>query len=81
MSDKSARSSSEKLEDRCIELEMKLAHQQRLCEQLNDVVVDHTRQIMNLERLVDQFRKQLGELRETRKGEQINLAEERPPHY
>lgn len=66
---------------RYVELEIKLEHQQRLCEQLNEVVVDHTRQIMQLERVIGQLRKQVGDLREVRKQEPIDPIEERPPHY
>ncbi len=64
-----------------IELEIKLSHQQRLCEQLNQVVVDHTRQIMQLERVIAEIRKQLTDLRDARKQEISDPREERPPHY
>lgn len=64
-----------------IELEIKLSHQQRLCEQLNEVVVDHTRQIMQLERVVVELRKQLTDFRDARKQEITDPREERPPHY
>ena len=64
-----------------IELEIKLSHQQRLCEQLNEVVVDHTRQFMQLERVIVELRKQLSDLREARKQEISDPREERPPHY
>lgn len=68
-------------EDKQVELEIKLAHQQRLCEQLNEVVTDHTRQIMQLERVIGELRKQLTDLRELRKQEVTDPREERPPHY
>jgi len=63
------------------ELEIKLSHQQRLCEQLNEVVVDHTRQIMQLERVIGELKKQLTDLRDARKQEITDPREERPPHY
>ncbi len=40
------------LSNRVTELEIQLAHQQRLCEQLNEVVTDHTQQIIRLERII-----------------------------
>ncbi len=64
-----------------VELEIKLSHQQRLCEQLNEVVIDHTRQIMQMERVIIDLRKQLTDLRELRKQEILDPREERPPHY
>jgi len=77
----SIRRESNREDNQYIELEIKLAHQSRLCEQLNEVVTDHTRQIMQLERVVGELRKQLTDLRELRKQEATDPREERPPHY
>ena len=68
-------------DSRYVQLEIKLTHQQRLCEQLNEVVVDHTRQILQLERIVGELNKQLGDLRELKKPESSAPDDERPPHY
>lgn len=68
------------LEDRLVELESQLAHQQRVCDQLNEVVVDHTKTIMELEyklsRLEHQFKDLRGQTAELR-----DPVDEKPPHY
>ena len=69
------------LESRVTELEMSLAHQQRLCEQLNDVVTSQTRQLIALEKLVPSLQQQLKELKFALKGDQPSPHDERPPHY
>jgi SlyX protein len=66
---------------RITELEIGLAHQQRLCEQLNEVVTSHTREIMQLERLVGELKKQLNEVRNQPKPEPALPQDEKPPHY
>lgn len=66
--------------ERLIEIESALAHQQRLCEQLNEVVVDQTQRLLKLERLVVQLENQVRDvMRQTR--EQRDLLDEKPPHY
>lgn len=62
-------------------LEIDLAHQQRLCEQLNEVVSEHTRDIMQLNRMVSELKKQLNDVRNQRKPEPTQPADEKPPHY
>ena len=62
------------------ELEFQLAHQQRLCEQLNEVVVEHTQQIMRLERTILRCEEQVKSLRDQRK-EAFDPGLEKPPHY
>lgn len=68
------------LQDRVTELEIQLAHQQRLCEQLNEVVVEHTQQILRLERVVLRLEDQIKTVRELRK-EAFDPGLEKPPHY
>jgi uncharacterized coiled-coil protein SlyX len=61
-------------------LEFHLAHQQRLCEQLNEVVVEHTQQLMRYERALFRLEEQVKTLREQRK-ETVDPGIEKPPHY
>ena len=68
------------LESRVTELEIQLAHQQRICEQLNEVVVEHTQQMMRYERVILRLEEQIKLVREQRK-EQFDPREEKPPHY
>jgi uncharacterized coiled-coil protein SlyX len=65
---------------RITELEFQLAHQQRLCEQLDEVIVEHTQQIMRMERVILRLEDQLKLLREQRK-EAFDPGIEKPPHY
>ena len=67
-------------ESRITELEIQLAHQQRVCEQLNEVVVEHTQQMMRYERVILRLEEQIKLVREQRK-EQFDPREEKPPHY
>ncbi len=63
-------------------LEIGLAHQQRLCEQLNEVVTSQTRSIMQLERAIGQLKKQFAELQSERKQDARGEPDqEKPPHY
>ena len=62
------------------ELEFQLAHHQRLCEQLNEVVIAHTQQIMRMERVILRCEVQIKTLREQRK-EAFDPGLDRPPHY
>lgn len=74
--------SSESTDDRrrITELECQLAHQQRLCEQLDEVVTKHTQQLMRFERVILRLEEQLKTLREQRK-ETFDPGLEKPPHY
>ncbi|MFM7843830.1 MAG: SlyX family protein [Planctomycetota bacterium] len=67
-------------EQRLMTLEIQLAHQQRAWEQLNEVVVEHTKTIL---RLQGQLARLENQLRDVRQGppEQRDLLAERPPHY
>ena len=66
-------------EERFIELESRLAHQDQLLNELNDVVTDQQAKIMQLEELcrslIDRVRS-IGD-----GGESGDPADERPPHY
>ena len=66
-------------EERFIELESRLAHQDQMLHELNEVVTDQQAKLMHLEALcrslIDRVRS-LGE--DAAAG---NPADERPPHY
>ena len=66
--------------ERITDLESALAHHQRECEQLNQVVIEQAnridelhRRVARLEQTLDQVQQQIPENRE--------LADEKPPHY
>jgi len=68
------------LEDRVTELEVQLAHAQRSCEQLNDVVTQLSLEAQRRDRLVDRLVSQLKDLKE--KVQEPNVdGDEKPPHY
>ena len=66
-------------EERFIDLESRLAHQDQLLHQLNNVVTDQQAKLMQLEELcrslIDRVRS-VGD-----GGEPGDPADERPPHY
>ncbi|MCA9191183.1 MAG: SlyX family protein [Planctomycetales bacterium] len=68
------------LQQQIKELQIQLLHQQRLCEQLNEVVTDHTRQLLQYERIHRQLDMQLQDLRQWRRS-RFDPGEERPPHW
>lgn len=71
----------EHLKSRIADLEFGLAHQQRLCEQLNEVVTDQTRRLLKFEILLPKLEQQIRDLKNSSKNEPGFLEEERPPHY
>lgn len=60
---------------------MAQAYQQRLCEQLNEIVSVHSQELLGLKRLVAELQGRVKELREQRKEPQADPQEEKPPHY
>ncbi len=66
---------------RLTELEMSLAYQQRLCEQLNEIVTAHSQELLALKRNVAELQGRLRELREQRKEPPPAPLDEKPPHY
>jgi uncharacterized coiled-coil protein SlyX len=64
-------------------LEMELAHQQRVTEQLNEVVTEQTKELLRLSRAFDRLTKQVVELRKQPAGNEPSptLEDEKPPHY
>lgn len=66
---------------RLMELETALAYQQRLCEQLNQIVCEHCQQILGLQRTVAELSGRLKEMHQQRKEPPLDPAFEKPPHY
>ncbi len=62
------------MDERLDELEIKVAHQERLLSDLDEVVKAFTAKVAKLER-------ELSELRETAGGLPVGDATEPPPHY
>jgi uncharacterized coiled-coil protein SlyX len=71
------------LDERVERLEMELAHQQRVTDQLNEAVSVQSLDILRLQRVNEQLIKQIDELRlgNNDAEEAINLEDEKPPHY
>jgi len=70
-------------DERVERLEMEVAHQQRVTDQLNEVVSIQSLDILRLQRVNEQLMKQIEELRLGNNGadEAIDLEDEKPPHY
>ena len=68
-------------EDRVTELEIQLAHAQRLYEQLNEVVTEQSRRLDLIERLCERLQTQYKELKERQPESRFDPVDEKPPHY
>ena len=68
-------------QERMTELEIQLAHVQRLYEQLNEVVTEQARRIDLLERRCHQLQTQYKELKERQPESGLDPLDEKPPHY
>ena len=66
-------------EDRLIDIESKLAHQEQLLNELNDVITEQQARIMQLEQLSSTLIERVRTLGEA--GAETEPADERPPHY
>ena len=66
-------------EDRLVDIESKLAHQDQLLLDLNDVVTEQQAKIMHLEQLCTSLIDRVRAIGEAVPGE--SSADERPPHY
>jgi SlyX protein len=78
----SQRSQTEQ-EDRVIEIEIKLAHQEDLLESLNNTVYQQQLQIDKLEALCAALVQQMREVGNANRGSGMGatVLDERPPHY
>ena len=68
------------LSGRVTELEIQLAHVQRLYEQLNEVVTEQAMQADRRQRELAQLREQIKQLKQ-KPTEAVDLQDEKPPHY
>ena len=66
-------------ENRLIEIESKLAHQEQLVFELNEVVTEQQSKIMQLEQLCKSLVERIRSLGEATPGDAP--ADDRPPHY
>jgi len=71
------------IDERVERLEMEVAHQQRMTDQLNEAVSIQSLDILRLQRLAEQLLKQIEEMRMGSGDDDavINLEDEKPPHY
>jgi SlyX protein len=66
-------------EQRLIEIETKLAYQEQMLGELNEVLTDQQGQLSRLERIAESLGEQLKSLTESQPAS--NVTDERPPHY
>lgn len=66
-------------DERLVEIEMKLAHQDQALIELNDVLTKQQETIMTLERLFASMVERLADLDDA--GSKAEARDERPPHY
>ncbi|MBK1674669.1 SlyX protein [Ectothiorhodospira shaposhnikovii] len=71
---------SDAVSERMVELEIRMAHQEALCQDLNDVVTRQQQEIDRLQLQVEGLRLRLLELMERHPSGQ-QLPEPPPPHY
>lgn len=65
-------------EDRLVDIEVKLAHQDQLLVDLDSIVTDQQSKIMKLEELVASL---IDRVRSMGEGASDSQQDERPPHY
>jgi SlyX protein len=66
-------------EERFIDIESKLAHQEQLLNELNEVLTEQQARIMQLEQLNTSLIERVRAIGESAPGE--GAQDERPPHY
>ncbi|MEM8735363.1 MAG: SlyX family protein [Planctomycetota bacterium] len=69
------------IEQRVEDLEIALAHQDRLCEQLNAIVTKQNEKMMQLENLVPALQQQIRDLKMSIRDAPRSAEDEKPPHY
>jgi SlyX protein len=67
-------------DDRLTELEIQLAHVQRLYEQLNEVVTEQALTADKMQRRIDQLQQRVQDLKE-KPLPAVDPLDEKPPHY
>jgi SlyX protein len=73
--------SEDRFEDRFVDIEIKLAHQEDTVEQLNGVVYEQSRRIDQLEAMVSQLAEHIRNNAQSGTNVNPNPGEEKPPHY
>lgn len=70
-------------DERLERLEMEVAHQQRLTDNLNEAVSQQSIEILRLHRTIERLAKQLEEMSINANSDEPlrDLADEKPPHY
>ena len=68
-------------EDRIIDIETKLAHQEHLVDELNQAVYRQQKKIDELEMLLGALAKRFRELSDASQDQDRSAANEKPPHY
>ncbi len=70
-------------DERLERLEMELAHQQRMTDNLNDAVSQQSLDIMRMHRTIERLAKQLEEMVINSESDEPlrDIADEKPPHY
>ena len=68
-------------EERIVELESKLAYQDQMLEELNEVVTDQQARLMQLEELCRSLVERIRSLGEAAPDTATDPEAERPPHY
>lgn len=66
-------------EDRFVDIEIKLAHQEDTVEQLNAVVYEQSRRIDQLEAMVSQLAEHIRN--NAQSGPNLGASGDKPPHY
>ncbi|MDB5916619.1 MAG: SlyX protein [Massilia sp.] len=72
-------SSEDRFEDRFVDIEIKLAHQEDTVEQLNGVVYEQSRRIDQLEAMLSQLAEHIRN--NAQSGPNLGAGGEKPPHY
>ncbi len=72
---------SEKLDSRVTELEIQLAHLQRMFDQLNEVVTEQSKRMDRLQQSNKQLADKLDRMKNASSGGGFDAADDKPPHY
>ncbi|NND97498.1 MAG: SlyX family protein [Pirellulaceae bacterium] len=68
------------LTERITDLEIQLAHVQRLFDQLNDVVTDQSSRLSQMERVMKQIEEKVKQIKPADQ-QSVDPLDEKPPHY
>jgi SlyX protein len=69
------------LEQRMVDLEIRLTYQQKLIDELNGVVTEQTMELLRLGKKFSEFLQQHDQIRVQLREQLPNLPHEKPPHY